>query len=135
VVDPVHAAPDLDEGRGSFSQGRPGGELYLTPSGSIQLVDVGVTIGPGSVFGEIGIFAPSRQRMDTAICESEAEVGVIDNDKVLQLYHQNPKFGFYLIKLVIQRLQDDYMKFHDRPLPAKGLAAPRQPASSAEQPG
>ena len=96
-------------------------ELYLMLSGSIRLVDVGVTIGPGSVLGEIGVFAPSGRRMDTAICETEAELGVIDNDRVLQLYYQNPTFGLYLIKLVIQRLLDNYTNLRDRPLPARSV--------------
>jgi hypothetical protein len=29
---------------------------------------------------------------------------------VLQLYYQNPTFGFYLVKLVTHRLLDDYSK-------------------------
>ena len=105
-----------------FRKDDAAGELYLMLSGSIRLVDVGVTIGPGSVLGEIGVFAPSGRRMDTAICETEAELGVIDNDRVLQLYYQNPKFGLYLIKLVIQRLLDNYTKLRDTPLPARSVS-------------
>ena len=104
-----------------FRKDDAAGELYLMLSGSIRLVDVGVTIGPGTVLGEIGVFAPSGRRMDTAICETEAELGVIDNDRVLQLYYQNPTFGLYLIKLVIQRLLDNYTNLRDRPLPARSV--------------
>jgi hypothetical protein len=35
--------------------------------------------------------------MDTAICETEVDLGVMATDKVLELYHQNRRFGFYLI--------------------------------------
>ena len=87
-----------------FRKGDAADEMYMLLKGSIRLTDVGVTIGPGTVIGEIGIFAPSRQRMDTAICESDVEVATISNDRVRQLYHQNPKFGFYLINLVTDRL-------------------------------
>jgi hypothetical protein len=48
--------------------------------------------------------------MDTAICEAEGDLGVISDDKVLQLYYQNPSFGFYLLKLVTHRLLEDYFK-------------------------
>jgi hypothetical protein len=48
--------------------------------------------------------------MDTAICETDGELGVIADEKVLQLYYQNPTFGFYLVKLVTHRLLDDYSK-------------------------
>lgn len=101
-----------------FRRGDRATELYLTLSGSIRLVDIGVTVGAGSVLGEIGVFAPTKQRMDTATCETDVELGVIDNDKVWQLYHQNPQFGRYLITLVIQRLLDDYTQMRDMRLPA-----------------
>jgi CRP/FNR family transcriptional regulator, cyclic AMP receptor protein len=96
-----------------FRRGDRATELYLVLSGSIWLVDIGVTVPAGSLLGEIGIFAPTKTRMDTAICQTDAELGVIDNEKVWQLYHQNPKFGRYLIAMVIQRLHDDYAKLRD----------------------
>lgn len=107
-----------------FRKSDPATELYVVLSGSLRLVDVAVTVGPGSVLGEIGVFAPTRQRMDTAICEADVELGVMDNDKVLQLYHQNPSFGVYLIRLVIQRLLDDYAKLRDASPSARSAAAP-----------
>ena len=91
-----------------FRQGDAALELYLILSGSVRLADVGVTVGAGSVLGEIGIFAPTAQRMDTATCETDVELAVIDNHKLLQLYYQNPKLGFFLIRLVIQRLLENY---------------------------
>jgi hypothetical protein len=93
-----------------FRKGDAADEMYMLLKGSIRLKDVGVTIHPGAVIGEIGIFAPSRQRMDTAICDSDVEVGTISNDRVRQLYHQNPKFGFYLINLITDRLLQNFSK-------------------------
>ena len=93
-----------------FRKGDAAEEMYIVLKGSVRLVDVGVTVHPGTVLGEIGIFAPSRQRMDTAICESDVEVATISNDTVWQLYHQNPKFGFYLINLVTDRLLQNFSK-------------------------
>jgi len=101
------------KGETLFRRGDPAMELYLILSGSIRLVDIAVSVGPGSVLGEIGIFAPTAERMDTAMCETDVDVGVVGNDKVLQLYHQNPKLGFYLIRLVIQRLLENYVKLRD----------------------
>jgi CRP/FNR family transcriptional regulator, cyclic AMP receptor protein len=116
---PFMRRPTWKKGEILFRRGDRATELYLTLSGSIRLVDIGVTVGAGSVLGEIGIFAPTRERMDTAVCETDAELGVIDHDKVWQLYHQNPRFGRYLITLVVQRLVDDYVKLRDLRLPAK----------------
>ena len=84
--------------------------MYLALSGSIRLVDIDRIVGPGTLIGEIGIFSPFKQRTDTAVCESDPEIGSIEGTKVLQLYFQNPKFGFYLIQLVIQRLLQNYSK-------------------------
>jgi CRP/FNR family cyclic AMP-dependent transcriptional regulator len=93
-----------------FEKGDLATEMYVTFSGSIRLAGVGVSLGPGSLIGEIGIFSPNGRRMDTAICEAEGDLGVIPDDKVLQLYYQNPSFGFYLLKLVTHRLLEDYFK-------------------------
>jgi CRP/FNR family cyclic AMP-dependent transcriptional regulator len=93
-----------------FEKGDLAKEMYLALSGSIRLAGVGVSLGPGSVIGEIGIFSPHGRRMDTAICEADGDLGVIADEKVMQLYYQNPTFGFYLVKLVTHRLLEDYFK-------------------------
>ena len=112
----------LTEGDVLFKRGDRATELYVLLSGSIRLVDVGVTVGSGSVLGEIGVLGPRNQRMDTAVCETDVELGAIANDKVLELFHQNPKFGRYLMTLVIQRLLDDYAKVRDMRVRAGQLA-------------
>jgi len=94
-------------------------------SGSVRLLDLAVEIGPGKMLGEVGIFAPTHQRMDTAICETEVELGVMATDKVLELYHQDRRFGFYLIRLVSQRLLEDYGSLRDRVVAARDGAVPR----------
>jgi CRP/FNR family transcriptional regulator, cyclic AMP receptor protein len=116
-----------------FRRGDPATELYVVLSGSLRLVDVAVELGPGTVLGEIGIFAPTRQRMDTAICETEVDLGVIAIDKVLELYHQNRRFGFYLIRLVSQRLLEDYASLRDRVVSARERE--RSPIGGAGKPG
>jgi len=108
-----------------FRRGDPAKELYVVFSGSLRLVDVAVELGPGTVLGEIGIFAPTHQRMDTAICETEVDLGVMATDKVLELYHQNRQFGFYLIRLVSQRLLEDYASLRDRVVAARDGTVPR----------
>jgi CRP/FNR family transcriptional regulator, cyclic AMP receptor protein len=108
-----------------FRRGDPAKELYVVLSGSLRLVDVAVELGPGTVLGEIGIFAPTQQRMDTAICETEVDLGVMAIDKVLELYHQNRRFGFYLIQLVSQRLLEDYASLRDRVIAARDGTVPR----------
>jgi len=114
-----------------FRRGDPATELYVVFSGSLRLVDLAVELGPGTVLGEIGIFAPTRQRMDTAICETEVDLGVMAIEKVLELYYQNRRFGFYLIRLVSQRLLEDYASLRDRLVAAGEGTVPRSGAGEA----
>jgi hypothetical protein len=114
-----------------FRRGDPAKELYVVFSGSLRLVDVAVELGPGTVLGEIGIFAPTHRRMDTAICETEVDLGVMATDKVLELYHQNRQFGFYLIRLVSQRLLEDYASLRDRVVAAREGTVPQSGGGEA----
>jgi CRP-like cAMP-binding protein len=66
-------------------------------------VELGTVFGPGALVGEIGVFAPDGCRTGTVVCEVDAEIGSIDNDTVLR-YAQNPTFGLYLTRLVVQRM-------------------------------
>ena len=102
-----------------FRRSDPAKELYLVFSGSVRLLDLAVEIGPGKMLGEVGIFAPTHQRMDTAVCETEVELGAMATEKVLELYHQDRRFGFYLIRLVSQRLLEDYASLRDRVVAAR----------------
>src|SRR5262245_38521345 len=103
----------LTKGEVLFKKGDSATELYVRLGGSIRLVEIGVTVRAGSVLGEIGVFGPKQERMDTAVCETDVELGAINNDKVLELFHQNAKFGRFLMTLVIQRLLEDYVKMRD----------------------
>jgi CRP-like cAMP-binding protein len=60
------------------------------------------------MIGEIGLFAPDHQRTTSAVCETDVVLLVLTEDKVLQLYYQNPRFGFFLVQLVIRRLLADW---------------------------
>jgi CRP/FNR family transcriptional regulator, cyclic AMP receptor protein len=93
-----------------FQKGELATAMYLALSGSVRLVGIDQTIGPGMIIGEIGVLSPSKERTATAVCESDMEVGRIDENTVLQLYFQNPQFGIYLIQLIIQRLLQNLSK-------------------------
>ena len=87
-----------------FQAGDPSTKLYLVQRGRIRLVELDRVIGKGDLIGEIGILSPKNARTASALCEEDTEVLAITQDKVIQLYHQNPEFGFFLVRLVTQRL-------------------------------
>jgi multidrug resistance efflux pump len=50
------------------------------------------------------MFAPRRERTATAVCDTDVELLSITADKVMQLYYQNPRFGFHVVRLITGRL-------------------------------
>jgi CRP/FNR family cyclic AMP-dependent transcriptional regulator len=83
-----------------FRQGEPADRLYLLQSGRVGFTELDKHVPAGALFGEVGLFAPHGVRTLTAVCEEECGLATISRDKVLELYYQNPKFGFFLIRLI-----------------------------------
>lgn len=83
-----------------FRQGDAADRLYLLQEGSIVFPEIEKRVGAGDVFGEVGLFAPQGVRTLTAVCEQPCRFWTISRDRVLELYYQNPRFGFFLIRLV-----------------------------------
>lgn len=97
----------LDAGELLFKKGDEADHLYMLASGRIELVEIGVTLVPGRIFGEIAFFAPDRKRTMSARAAEPCVLLSIDGTTVRQLYYQNPEFGFELIGLVALRLSSD----------------------------
>ena len=81
--------------------------MYYLHSGTMRIPEVDKTIEPGTVFGEIGIFAREQKRTATVICISDCEIYELSESRAKQLYYQNPSFGFALVQLIIARLLDN----------------------------
>jgi len=104
---PLMTHQKLASGHVLFRKGDLADSMYLILEGSVRLVELDAALGPGTLIGEIGVFAPDNRRTATAICESDVEIGAITDRKVLQLYYQNPAFGFYMFRLVLQRMLEN----------------------------
>ncbi len=104
----------LKAGTVLFRKGDPADHLYCLADGCIELVEIGLQLEPGRIFGEIAFFAPDRRRTLTARCAGDATVLMIDETTLKQLYHQNPSFGFHLISLVAARLSQDVRRIERR---------------------
>ncbi len=90
-----------------FRDGDPADRMFYVVSGRYRLVEMGVAVEHGAIVGELGFVAPDRARTQTLECTEAGEVLQITYDQLSQLYFQNPKFGFYFLRLTSQRL------FHD----------------------
>ena len=90
-----------------FAKGDNADKMYYLQKGSVKLKEFDVTLKEGELLGEIAIFSPDKERTATVVCEEDTEFLAIHEKQVLQLYYQNPKFGFHLIQLIIFRLLKD----------------------------
>ena len=97
----------LKAGEVLFKKGDPADHLYFLAEGRIEWVEIGQTMEPGSLFGEIAFFAPDKRRTLTARCTTDCTVLRIDEATFQQLYFQNPAFGFEIVTLVAGRLLAD----------------------------
>ena len=91
-----------------FKKGSAADRLYYIQQGKIYLEEIGRTVIPGDIIGEIGIFSPFKTRTATAKCIEDGEILTISEDKIKQLYFQNPTFGYYLIQLIIKRFIENF---------------------------
>ena len=100
-----------------FRKGDQAEHLYFLAEGRIEIVEIGVFIEPGTMFGEIAFFAPDKKRTNTARCVGPCTVLTIDESTVRQLYYQNPDFGFQLMALVAGRLTADVKRLQGQAAP------------------
>lgn len=104
----------MNAGEILFRKGDVADHLYFLAEGEIEFVEIGKPLQPGSMFGEIAFFAPDRRRTLTARCSQDCRVLTIDESTLLQLYYQNPEFGFELVRLVAGRLTADVQRLESR---------------------
>jgi hypothetical protein len=83
-----------------FRRGDAADRLYLIQAGRVVFPEIGKHVAAGEVFGEVGLFAPHHVRSLTALCEEDCRLATLSGEKALQLYYQNPEFGFFLIRLI-----------------------------------
>jgi len=85
-------------------KGDAANEMFLTVSGKFLVTEIGVELPPGSPMGELGLLTPNNRRTATVECTEAAQVLTITYDRLLELYFQNPQFGYYFLVLTSQRL-------------------------------
>jgi CRP/FNR family transcriptional regulator, cyclic AMP receptor protein len=87
-----------------FRRGDPANEMYFIVFGRFRVRELGVDLEAGEVFGELGLLNAGQARTATVECSVSGELLRISYDQVKQLYAQDPKFGFYFLRLVSKRL-------------------------------
>lgn len=104
---PFMSEHKVPKGEYLFRQGDPADYIYYLSSGEVRLMELNKKVEPGSMVGEIGMFTPTRQRTQSVLCEDDAIFLRISEEKILEMYADNPVFGVYLIKMIVVRLLDN----------------------------
>jgi hypothetical protein len=87
-----------------FRKGQPANEMYLTVTGKFLVTEIGVELPPGRLMGELGFVTPNNKRTQTVECIENGEVLTITYDRLLEIYFENPEFGYYFLRLASDRL-------------------------------
>jgi hypothetical protein len=93
-----------------FKKGDVANEMFLTITGSFRVTEFNVELAPGSLMGELGFLTPNNKRTATIECTEAGQVLTIEYDKLLEIYFQNPEFGYYFLILTSQRLLENNAK-------------------------
>ena len=87
-----------------FRTGDEASYMLLLETGRYELVEAHKLLGPGELVGEMGFLSPGNRRTMTLTCLEAGSVSQISYFDLKQLYFSNPKFAFYLLKLVSDRM-------------------------------
>ena len=100
-------SPNYRKGDVLFHKGDVAREMFLTVTGRFLVVEIGIETSPGRLLGELGFVAPKNRRTQTVKCIEDGNVLTISYEKLLELYFQNPEFGYYFLRLTTERLMQN----------------------------
>jgi ABC-type multidrug transport system fused ATPase/permease subunit len=90
-----------------FKRDDAANEMFLTVTGKFLVKEINVELPPGRLMGELGFLAPDNKRTATVVCLEDGHVLSITYEKLLEIYFQNPQFGYYFLVLTSQRLLEN----------------------------
>src|SRR6202161_2697889 len=90
-----------------FKKDDAANEMFLTVTGEFLVTEIDVKLPPGRLMGELGFLSPDNRRTATVECTQDGHVLTITYEKLLEIYFQNPQFGYYFLVLTSQRLLEN----------------------------
>lgn len=90
-----------------FKKNDAASEMFLTVTGTFLVKEIGVELPPGRLMGELGFLTPDQRRTATVECIEDGQVMTITYEKLLEIFFQNPQFGYYCLVLTSQRLLEN----------------------------
>ena len=81
--------------------------MFYTVTGKFLVKEIGIEIPAGRIMGELGFLSKNNKRTQTVECIESGDVLTITYDKLLEIYFQNPEFGYYFLRLSSDRLMQN----------------------------
>ena len=96
-----------------FKKGDPATEMFLTVTGKFLVKEIGVELLPGTIMGEFGFLTPNNRRTGAVECIEAGQVLTITYERLLEIYFQNPQFGYYFLVLTSRRLLENISRLEE----------------------
>jgi hypothetical protein len=87
-----------------FRKGDRANEMFFTVTGKFLVTELSIELPPGRLVGELAFLSPDNRRTQSLECTEDGEVLAITYDRLLEIYFQNPEFGYYFLRLSTERL-------------------------------
>ena len=98
-----------------FRLGDAADTVCFVLSGRFRAVEADVALQEGDVIGELGLVMPDHRRTQTVVCDEAGVLLVLSYDEVRRMYFQNPRFGFFFLERVAERLSRDARRVAQSP--------------------
>jgi CRP-like cAMP-binding protein len=90
-----------------FKKDDAAAEMFLTVTGKFLVTELSIELPPGRLMGELGFLTLNKRRTATVECIEDGEVLTITYERLLEIYFQNPQFGYYFLILTSRRLLEN----------------------------
>src|SRR6201997_2013812 len=90
-----------------YKKGDAAAEMFLPVTGKFLVKEINVKLPPGQLMGELGFLSPNNRRTATVECIEDGQVLSITYERLLEIYFQNPQFGYYFLVLTSHRLLEN----------------------------
>ncbi|MGA2894943.1 MAG: DUF697 domain-containing protein [Xanthobacteraceae bacterium] len=115
-----------------FRKGQLANEMFLTVTGKFLVKEIGIELPPGRLMGELGFVTPNNRRTQTVECIEDGEVLTITYDRLLEIYFENPEFGYYFLRLASDRLLQNIARLEGIVAAPAAAADPARPVNARQ---
>lgn len=98
-----------------FRKGDRAEEVFYICKGHVRVPELGKTLGPGTLFGEMGLFTPDRCRTASAVCDEDCDLLVMTDKDIMRRCLDEPSFGLFLTKLIAARMVENQSLKTEKP--------------------